>query len=31
MLSDETAVGKYPVKAVQYMQKTIAEAEKIDK
>lgn len=29
MLSDETAVGKYPVKAVQYMQKTIAEAEKL--
>lgn len=28
MLSDETAVGKYPIKAVQYMQKTIAEAEK---
>ena len=29
MLSDETAVGKYPVKAVEYMQKTIAEAEKL--
>lgn len=28
MLSDETAVGKYPVKSVEYMQKTIAEAEK---
>ena len=28
MLSDETAVGKYPVKAVQYMEKTVMEAEK---
>jgi pyruvate kinase len=28
MLSDETAVGKYPVKAVQYMEKTVVEAEK---
>lgn len=28
MLSDETAIGKYPIKAVQYMQKIIAEAEK---
>lgn len=28
MLSDETAVGKYPIQAVQYMEKTIAEAEK---
>ena len=28
MLSDETAVGKYPIKAVQYMEKIISEAEK---
>lgn len=28
MLSDETAVGKYPIQAVQYMAKTIEEAEK---
>lgn len=28
MLSEETAVGKYPVEAVRYMQKTVAEAEK---
>ena len=27
MLSDETAIGKYPVKAVEYMRKTISEAE----
>ncbi len=29
MLSDETAVGKYPIKAVEVMRKTIIEAEKI--
>lgn len=28
MLSDETAVGKYPIKAVEYMAKTVKEAEK---
>ena len=28
MLSDETAVWKYPIKAVQYMEKIISEAEK---
>lgn len=28
MLSDETAIGKYPIKTVQYMQNIIAEAEK---
>lgn len=29
MLSDETAIGKYPIKAVQYMEKTVEAAEKI--
>lgn len=29
MLSDETAIGKYPLKAITYMQKTIVEAEKM--
>ncbi len=28
MLSDETAIGKYPIKAVQYMEKIVGEAEK---
>lgn len=31
MLSDETAIGKYPIKSVQYMQKTIQNAEKMTK
>jgi pyruvate kinase len=28
MLSDETAIGKYPIKAVQYMEKIVGEAER---
>lgn len=28
MLSDETTIGKYPIKAVEYMKKTVEEAEK---
>ena len=31
MLSEESAIGKYPVEAVQYMERVIAEAEKIER
>lgn len=31
MLSDETAVGKYPVQSVEYMGRTVSEAEKTTK